>query len=113
MIDITKPMQTRNGKKVIAYHLFDINHNYPLVCFLEDENSYTTYTRDGKYSIKGQSDYDLINVPESPLTPFGEAVKLLNDLADLQNGAPLEQHRKEWEETMQRVYEFLNTHNKE
>lgn len=42
------------------------------------------------------------------LTPFGESIKLLRDLADLQNGAPLEQHRKEWEETMELVYDFLN-----
>ena len=43
-----------------------------------------------------------------PVTPFGESIKLLRDLADLQNGAPLEQHRKEWEETMKQVYDFLN-----
>lgn len=40
--------------------------------------------------------------------PFGESIKLLRDLADLQNGAPLEQHRQEWEETMEQVYGFLN-----
>ena len=39
------------------------------------------------------------------LTPFLESIKLLRDLADLQ---PLERHRKEWEETMEQVYEFLN-----
>jgi hypothetical protein len=56
------------------------------------------------------------NQPENPsclgdgiLTPFGESIKLLRDLADLQNDAPLEKHRKEWEETMQNVYNFLNT----
>ena len=47
-------------------------------------------------------------VVSGSLTPFGESIKLLRDLADLQNGAPLEQHRKEWEETMERVYDFLN-----
>ena len=50
---------------------------------------------------------DLFAVSGS-LTPFGESIKLLRDLADLQNGAPLEQHRKEWEETMKQVYDFLN-----
>jgi hypothetical protein len=40
--------------------------------------------------------------------PFGKSIKLLRDLADLQNGAPLEQHRQEWEETMEQVYHFLN-----
>ena len=42
------------------------------------------------------------------LTPFGESIKLLRDLADLQNGAPLEQYRKEWEETIAQVYDFLD-----
>lgn len=45
----------------------------------------------------------------SPLTPFGESIKLLRDLADLQNGAPLEQHRDEWEDTMEKVYSFLES----
>lgn len=47
-------------------------------------------------------------VVSGSLTPFGESIKLLRDLADLQNGAPLEQHRQEWEETMEQVYDFLN-----
>ena len=42
------------------------------------------------------------------LTPFGESIKLLRDLADLQNGAPLERYRQEWEETMKQIYDFLN-----
>jgi hypothetical protein len=37
-----------------------------------------------------------------------EATKLMKDLGDLQNGPPLEQHRQEWDETMQEVYDFLN-----
>jgi hypothetical protein len=41
-------------------------------------------------------------------TQLNKAISLLRDLADLQNGAPLEQHRKEWEQTMNEVYEFLN-----
>jgi hypothetical protein len=36
------------------------------------------------------------------------AIRLLRDLADLQNGPPLEQHRKEWEATMEEVYKFLS-----
>lgn len=50
----------------------------------------------------------VFEVHEPAPTPFGEAIILLRDLADLQNGAPLEQHRKEWEETMEKVYSFLN-----
>lgn len=39
-----------------------------------------------------------------------EAVRLLRDLHDLQNGPPLEKYREEWEETMQQVGEFLEKH---
>ncbi len=39
-----------------------------------------------------------------------QALALLRDLADLQNGPPLETHRKQWEETMEAVYAFLNKH---
>ena len=57
-----------------------------------------------------QADKQLLNLfsVSDSLTPFGESIKLLRDLADLQNGAPLEQYRKEWEETMKQVYDFLN-----
>lgn len=37
-----------------------------------------------------------------------KSVGLLRDLADLQNGPPLERHKDEWEKTMERVYAFLN-----
>ena len=47
-------------------------------------------------------------VVSGSLTPFGESIKLLRDLADLQNGAPLERYRQEWEEAMKQVYDFLN-----
>jgi hypothetical protein len=41
---------------------------------------------------------------------FKNSLQLLRDLADLQNGAPLEKYRDEWEETIQEVYNFLNEH---
>ncbi len=44
------------------------------------------------------------------LDSFREALSLLRDLADLQNGPPLEQHREEFYETMDKVYGFLATH---
>jgi hypothetical protein len=43
-------------------------------------------------------------------TDLEKALTLLRDLADLQNGPPLERHRAEWEQTMQQVYDYLNTH---
>lgn len=47
---------------------------------------------------------------EVEVDKFDRALKLLKDLADLQNGAPIEQHRTEWEQTMDEVYTFLNQH---
>ena len=38
---------------------------------------------------------------------FEQGVKLLRKLVDLQNGPPLYQDTKEWEETMTSVYKFL------
>lgn len=37
-----------------------------------------------------------------------ETLELLRDLADLQNGAPLETQREEYENTLDRVYNHLN-----
>ena len=42
--------------------------------------------------------------------PFDEAIDLLRQLADLQNGPPLETYREEWAETMSAVYEFIKKH---
>ena len=56
--------------------------------------------------------FDIEPIPtesdEVEVDKFDRALKLLKDLADLQNGAPLEQHRTEWEQTMDEVYTFLN-----
>ena len=41
---------------------------------------------------------------------FENCKRLLNDLTDFQNGSPLEQHRIEYEKTMDEVYTFLNEH---
>jgi hypothetical protein len=41
---------------------------------------------------------------------FAQAIELLRDLADLQNGAPLERYREEWEKTIKDVYNFLEKH---
>lgn len=39
---------------------------------------------------------------------FHKSLELLRELADLQNGPPLETYKKDWEETMHQVYSFLN-----
>lgn len=45
-------------------------------------------------------------------TAFVQCLKLLRDLADLQNGPPLETYRKDWDQTMTEVYNFLEKHEK-
>lgn len=43
-------------------------------------------------------------------TPFKQALTLLRDLADMQNGAPLVRYENEYNELMQKIYDFLNEH---
>ncbi len=43
---------------------------------------------------------------------FNEALLLLRQLADIQNGPPLVQDEKQWEEIMSRVYIFLKEYEK-
>lgn len=40
-----------------------------------------------------------------------EAVRLLRDLAELQNGSPLATYEKEWNKTMEDVWEFIDDYN--
>lgn len=41
---------------------------------------------------------------------FGELSKPIQDLADLQNGPPLERDREEWEALMGKINAFLTAH---
>jgi hypothetical protein len=40
-----------------------------------------------------------------------EAIRLLRDLAELQNGSPLATYEKEWNKTMEDVWEFIDDYN--
>ena len=40
-----------------------------------------------------------------------EAIRLLTDLAELQNGAPLVTYEKQWNKTMEDVWEFIDIAN--
>jgi hypothetical protein len=40
-----------------------------------------------------------------------EAIRLLRDLAELQNGSPLVTYEKEWNKTMEDVWEFIDDYN--
>jgi hypothetical protein len=43
-------------------------------------------------------------------TKFEIALRLLRELADIQNGSPLETYREEWLALMDEVYRFLDEH---
>ena len=62
--------------------------------------------REMDYERFEQAAMELLQQQAQP--EVSEAFELLRDLADLQNGPPLERHRKEWEETMELVYAALN-----
>lgn len=81
--------------------------SYPYCIFYENDRI--------SWSVRGINRYPAIDfIPtesdEVEVDRFDRALKLLKDLADLQNGAPIEQHRTEWEQTMDEVYTFLNQH---
>ena len=42
---------------------------------------------------------------------MNKAVELLEKLASLQNDAPLEKYRKEWEDVMKEVWDFIHDYN--
>jgi len=74
--------------------------------YYENSDGYSArreYDSDDKLIYYENSDDEIIDK-----RPKDRAIKLLRDLADLQNGAPLEEYRKEWEETMEQVHDFLN-----
>ena len=117
-LQVGKTYRSRKGKKVTIVE-YDGDSEYP---YRYKGSDGEWYAENGRFAYT-ESPKDLIEeVPSEPtrrragltqraggsLTPFGESIKLLRDLADLQNGAPLEQYRKEWEETMEQVYDFLN-----
>lgn len=52
--------------------------------------------------------WDYVRWLEAKVMEQSKAVELLRDLADLQNGPPLERHRTAYEETIGLVYELLN-----
>lgn len=74
-IDFTKPVQTRDGRKVTIYRT-DAPGVYRVHGHIEGNIFPTAWTQEGHDS--GTSDRDLINVPEPKRT-----VKWLADSADL------------------------------
>ena len=63
--------------------------------------------RKGKSPDWAKMYMDLLSIK----TAFDKAVDLLAELRDLQNDAPLEKYRDEWEKTMDEIWRFYDRNN--
>lgn len=62
-IDFTKPLQTRDGKKVRLL-CTDAREPYPVIALIEETKLPGCFTSDGRDTRGSESSWDLINVPE-------------------------------------------------
>ena len=62
-IDFTKPLQTRDGKKVRLL-CTDAREPYPVIALIEETKLLGRFTSDGRDTRGAESSWDLINVPE-------------------------------------------------
>jgi hypothetical protein len=64
-LDLTKSVQTRDGKKAIILSTDRISTKYPIVALIEEEEKLYCYTAQGKFysNSDAQHDLDLVNVP--------------------------------------------------
>ena len=58
---------------------------------------------------RSNSLHDIIFIMKYTLA---RSVELLTDLAELQNGPPLVTYEKQWNTTMEEVWDFINAFNK-
>ena len=65
MIDLNKPLETRDGKKVRML-CTDAKGKYPVVGLIHypNEDRARTWTKEGKFSFNGERKNDLVNVSE-------------------------------------------------
>lgn len=64
-IDFSKPVQTRDGRKVRVLCTDGPNRDRPIVGFVEGDTDPSTWTKEGLYSEHGSpSPRNLINAPE-------------------------------------------------
>ena len=62
-IDFTKPVQTKNGRKVRVL-CTDRDGPYPVIGWFDDGKFIKSYTSEGRHIIGEESPLDLMNVPE-------------------------------------------------
>jgi hypothetical protein len=83
-----------------AYEETDFNNlEHEFVCWAQKRTDQT----DIEYILKSESDKSI-----SSLQSEVEQLKGLLELVDIQNGPPLEQHKKEWQEIMEKCYSILS-----
>ena len=64
MLDLTKPMQTRDGRAVVIYCTDVVPGDYPIHGRIVGEPVPRSWKRDGHYTRCEAQEGDLINVPE-------------------------------------------------
>lgn len=94
-IDLTKPVQTRSGRKVrILAHDRKGQTLYPIVALVTDEDGdevVECFRSDGGWLATGENDQDLINLPEEKRTYFA-----IYDDGEAQHAASLESLKSTW-----------------
>jgi hypothetical protein len=66
-VDFSKPVQTRDGRKVEIKFTDGRDSHYPICGYIEGDTFIQTWTSDGYFSYnRHKSPNDLVNVPEKP-----------------------------------------------
>jgi hypothetical protein len=63
-LDLTKPLQMKNGKAVQLVHLLDKGKDYPIRVYDPAADNLLGYSLAGEYIVGVEDSRDLINVPE-------------------------------------------------
>ena len=64
MLDITKKLQTRDGRNVLIKFTDGRSKTHPIVGYIEDETSFSFWTLAGIWAGHASPENDLINTPE-------------------------------------------------
>jgi hypothetical protein len=64
-LDLTKPVQTRDGRKVRILSTDRISEKYPILALIgEEEEKLYSYTAEGRFYENRDARHDLVNVPD-------------------------------------------------
>ncbi len=109
---VGSPSQFKERLEMFKWQLQEKLPDFTLEEILKFDKHYyklvDIYAWYGAEHLLAAIEYEVRTTPQA--TPFTQALALLRDLADLQNGPPLERNRKQWESTMAAIYAFLDEH---